>query len=84
MAALGLGFELVVGARREPRWGPILTVGLDGIWIEALHDIRISLADIDRDGIIEELRKLKAWRYCAAAAVCHPRTAPPSPTACRA
>ena len=57
MAAPGL--ELVVGARREPRWGPILTVGLGGIWIEALHDIRILPADIDRDGVIEALQKLK-------------------------
>jgi acyl-CoA synthetase (NDP forming) len=57
MAAPGL--ELVVGARREPRWGPILTVGLGGIWIEALHDIRILPADIARDGVIEALQKLK-------------------------
>jgi acetate---CoA ligase (ADP-forming) len=57
MAAPGL--ELVVGARREPKWGPILTIGLGGIWIEALHDIRILPADIDREGIIDELRELK-------------------------
>jgi acyl-CoA synthetase (NDP forming) len=57
MAAPGL--ELVVGARREKDWGPILTVGLGGIWIEALHDIRILPADIDRDGVIEGLQKLK-------------------------
>jgi acyl-CoA synthetase (NDP forming) len=53
------GLELVVGARREKGWGPILTVGLGGIWIEALHDIRILPAAIDRDGVIEELQKLK-------------------------
>jgi acetate---CoA ligase (ADP-forming) len=53
------GLELVVGARREKGWGPVLTVGLGGIWIEALHDIRILPADIDRDGVIEELQKLK-------------------------
>jgi acyl-CoA synthetase (NDP forming) len=53
------GLELVVGARREPKWGPILTVGLGGVWIEALHDIRILPAVIDRDGVIAELHKLK-------------------------
>jgi acyl-CoA synthetase (NDP forming) len=53
------GLELVVGARREKGWGPILTVGLGGIWIEALHDIRILPAAIDRDGVIAELQKLK-------------------------
>jgi acyl-CoA synthetase (NDP forming) len=57
MAAPGL--ELVVGARREKGWGPVLTVGLGGIWIEALHDIRILPAAIDRDGVIKELQKLK-------------------------
>jgi len=53
------GLELVVGARREPKWGPILTVGLGGIWIEALHDIRILPADLSHDGIIAELLQLK-------------------------
>jgi acyl-CoA synthetase (NDP forming) len=53
------GLELVVGARREKGWGVILTAGLGGIWIEALHDIRIFPADLDRDGIIDELHKLK-------------------------
>jgi acyl-CoA synthetase (NDP forming) len=52
------GLELVVGARREKGWGPILTVGLGGIWIEALHDIRILPAAIDRDGVVDELLKL--------------------------
>jgi acyl-CoA synthetase (NDP forming) len=54
------GLELVVGARREKGWGTILTLGLGGIWIEALHDIRIVPADLSRDGIIAELRQLKA------------------------
>jgi len=57
MAAPGL--ELVVGAHRERTWGPYLTVGLGGIWIEALGDVRLLAADLDRDGIVGELQKLK-------------------------
>jgi acyl-CoA synthetase (NDP forming) len=53
------GLELVIGARREKGWGAILTLGLGGIWIEALHDIRIMPADLGRDGIIAELAQLK-------------------------
>ncbi len=53
------GLELVVGARRAGAWGPVVTIGLGGIWIEALHDIRLIAADLDRDGISEELKKLK-------------------------
>jgi acetate---CoA ligase (ADP-forming) len=57
MAAPGL--EMVVSARRERGWGPILTVGLGGLWIEALADVRLLAADLPRDAIIAELRKLK-------------------------
>ena len=53
------GLEMVVAARREAKWGPIVTVGLGGIWIEALHDVRLLPADLDADAIIEELLKLK-------------------------
>jgi acyl-CoA synthetase (NDP forming) len=67
------GVEVVVAARREPKWGPILTVGLGGVWIEALHDIRLLPADLDDAAIIEELLKLKG-----AALLCGLRGAPPS------
>ncbi len=57
MAAPGL--ELAVGAHRDPAWGPFITVGLGGIWIEALADMRLFAADLDRDGIVAELQSLK-------------------------
>jgi succinyl-CoA synthetase beta subunit len=54
------GVEMVVAARRDPRWGPFVLVGLGGIWIEALHDVRLLAADLDRDAIVEELLQLKS------------------------
>jgi acetate---CoA ligase (ADP-forming) len=53
------GLELVIGGHRDRGWGPFISIGLGGIWIEALADIRLFAADLDRDGIIEELQKLK-------------------------
>jgi acetate---CoA ligase (ADP-forming) len=53
------GVELVIGARREAGWGAVLTVGLGGIWIEALHDIEILPADAGREEILGGLLKLK-------------------------
>jgi succinyl-CoA synthetase beta subunit len=53
------GLELVVGARRDPRWGPVLMLGLGGIWVEALGDVRLMPADLTEDEIIAELGKLK-------------------------
>jgi acetate---CoA ligase (ADP-forming) len=54
------GVELVVGARRDPDWGPVVLVGLGGIWIEALKDVRLLPADLAEADIVEELRRLKA------------------------
>lgn len=54
------GLELVVGARRDPAWGPVVLVGLGGIWIEALHDVRLLPADLAVSDILVELNRLKA------------------------
>jgi acyl-CoA synthetase (NDP forming) len=53
------GLELVLGARRDPRWGPVLMLGLGGIWVEALGDVRLMAPDLTEDEIGEELGKLK-------------------------
>ena len=53
------GLEIVVGAHRDRAWGPFVTVGLGGIWIEALADVRLLAADLDRASVIAELQQLK-------------------------
>jgi acyl-CoA synthetase (NDP forming) len=54
------GLELVVGARRVADWGPVVLVGLGGIWIEALKDVRLIPADMAEQDIVVELGRLKA------------------------
>jgi len=54
------GLEMVVGGRRDPNWGPVVLVGLGGIWIETLKDVRLIPADMPEVQIIEELGRLKA------------------------
>ena len=56
------GVELIVGARRDPQWGPVVMVGLGGIWTEALDDVRLMPADMPRDGIMAEIDQLKGAR----------------------
>ena len=53
------GVELIVGARNDPDWGPVLLVGLGGIFAEALHDVRILVPGISLQQIADELRSLK-------------------------
>jgi len=54
------GLELVVGAKRDPHWGPVVLVGLGGILVEALGDVRLLPPDLGEAAIIDELYKLKA------------------------
>lgn len=54
------GLELVVGAKRDADWGPVVLVGLGGIWIEALKDVRLIPADMAEQDIAVELGRLKA------------------------
>lgn len=53
------GVELIVGAKRDPGWGPVVMVGLGGIWTEALADVRLMPADLARDEIVAEIGRLK-------------------------
>ena len=53
------GLEMILGARRDPEWGPILLIGLGGIWAEALNDVRLLSGNLDETGILAELRELK-------------------------
>ena len=60
MAAKGL--ELVVGAKRDRQWGPVVLVGLGGIWVEALGDVRLLPPDLDAKAIVAEIEQLRSAR----------------------
>ncbi|MFB6174706.1 MAG: acetate--CoA ligase family protein [Candidatus Nanohalobium sp.] len=53
------GLEVALGMKRDPQFGPMIMVGLGGIYIEALHDISLGIAPIseqEADKMIEELQ----------------------------
>jgi acyl-CoA synthetase (NDP forming) len=54
------GLEMIVGARRDPDWGPVVVIGLGGIWAEALQDILVLPPDLDSSELGAELKTLKA------------------------
>lgn len=41
------GVELLVGARSDPRFGPVVVIGLGGIYAEVMGDIAAALAPVD-------------------------------------
>jgi acyl-CoA synthetase (NDP forming) len=54
------GTELIVGARSDPEWGPMILVGFGGVQAELLQDVRLLAPDLTHDAIIAELRLLKS------------------------
>jgi len=55
------GFELIVGARRDARFGPIVLAGAGGIHAELLADTAVALAAVGED----EARRLLLSLRCA-------------------
>jgi acetate---CoA ligase (ADP-forming) len=53
------GVELILGARRDASFGPVVLVGLGGILAEVVDDVAVRLAPIDRDDADEMLRQLR-------------------------
>lgn len=61
----GRGVEMVVGAHRDPAWGPTLMIGLGGVWTEALGDVLFLPADAAPETIAEAAGKLKGAKLLA-------------------
>lgn len=53
------GFELIVGGRRDPQWGPVLLVGFGGVLAEAVSDTRLLAPDLTPEEIERELDSLR-------------------------
>jgi acetate---CoA ligase (ADP-forming) len=53
------GVEVMVGARHDPQFGPLVVVGLGGVLVEVLRDTALSLAPVDSLEAEAMLRKLK-------------------------
>jgi acyl-CoA synthetase (NDP forming) len=54
------GVELFAGVTIDPSFGPILAVGLGGIWIETLKDVSLRVLPVTQDDIQSMLRSLRA------------------------
>jgi acyl-CoA synthetase (NDP forming) len=57
MAAPGL--ELVLGANRDPQFGPVILFGLGGVFVEVLHDVALRVAPLrarDAAAMLDEIK----------------------------
>ena len=54
------GTEMIIGARNDPHWGPIVLVGFGGIQAEVLQDVRLLTAGLSRSQIEAEILQLRS------------------------
>jgi acyl-CoA synthetase (NDP forming) len=54
------GIELIVGARNDRSWGPVVLAGLGGTAAEAYGDVAMRLAPLNRDAALEMIGSLRA------------------------
>ncbi|MCP2361039.1 acyl-CoA synthetase (NDP forming) [Nonomuraea thailandensis] len=53
------GVELIVGLVRDPAFGPVLLVGLGGVWAEALRDTALRLCPVTETDVRRALASLR-------------------------
>ena len=63
--AMVTGTELMLGGRRDPHFGPVVSVGLGGTLVELLDDAALRLAPISRAEADEMLSETRAARLLA-------------------
>ncbi len=54
------GHELLAGVSVDPTFGPVLAVGLGGVWVETLRDVALRVLPIDPVDARQMLSELKA------------------------
>jgi acetyl-CoA synthetase (ADP-forming) len=65
--AMARGHEVIIGASRDPQFGPLLMFGLGGIFVEILKDVSYRLAPIEPFEAQEMIREIKAYPLLAGA-----------------
>ncbi len=58
--------EVIVGARQDLRFGPIVTFGLGGVFVEAIRDFAVWPAPLSLDEAREMIQRIRGYRILTA------------------
>ncbi len=53
--------EVIVGAIKDPQFGPAIMFGLGGVFVEVLKDVTFRIAPITEDEALEMISEVKAY-----------------------
>ena len=55
------GIEVIVGASKDPQFGPVLMFGLGGVFVEVLKDVSFRIIPINRKDAKEMVEEIKGY-----------------------
>jgi acetyltransferase len=55
------GVEVLLGFKRDEKFGPLLTVGAGGIYTEIMKDVQLEVDDVDMSRAKEMIKKLRIY-----------------------
>jgi acetyltransferase len=61
------GREVIVGMVRDETFGPVITFGLGGIFVEIMKDVTQRIAPVDEDSVDDMIRSIRAYPILAGA-----------------
>lgn len=53
------GREVLIGVHRDPVFGPVITFGLGGIFVEVIRDVVHRVVPLSREQVVEMIREIK-------------------------
>ncbi len=53
--------EVIIGAKQDPQFGPVIMFGLGGIFVEVLKDVSFRLAPLERRDASSMVREIKGY-----------------------
>ncbi len=55
-------YEFVVGATRDPQFGPTIMFGLGGIYVELFKDVAFRLAPVSREEALDMIKETRSYK----------------------
>jgi acyl-CoA synthetase (NDP forming) len=55
------GTELIIGARRDATFGPIVMAGLGGIYVEVMKDVTFRSFPLDRKEVMNMIKEIRSY-----------------------
>lgn len=59
---LPAGVEVILGVNNDPQFGPMIMVGLGGVFVEVFRDVQLYPAPLNKGEALEMIRGLKGYK----------------------